>query len=692
MSTTPTGTAIVNRGRSTGKLDVVMQSNPNTPSVTLPPVTVSLAEGPENLTSKELVSFRVLEKDSDQVAYQNITKLVKKNLDFLLDREHDIMTRLLYVWRFFSKYDKITYNPTLVINSGNAANLMFECTTTRYGGEKTEYIFGKCQLNDESDDMLVDNISGYILNTLVEWKSRNKYFMRYLDSCLMTLSLNTSQYIFNLAAMSPIVSNHDTLIQIISTNLKHSRPEWKPVKASFHEMIRGKGSLASCLKSQVITHEKLHDLLLPLFNSLKDLGQYGMCHNDAHLGNILVKESPFSTLKDPEVNLTLIDYGRMYFFGLNPKQKMLTDRIQFEKDKYGDDKYQNIVNYDDLLKMNNFDYSGIKSLSKTSQECVKFFAFKLYLFDVATITMNICVLLHQQGFLNQVIDPNILQMDASSLKITLLRPLSISKFYKSDASKQYSILYVGIWWFGLFLEALLRSALMFRTHGIPDTAAQQTRKACNRNQLIIDSIVKGQDPSHMVLDLSTLIDSQVMYYYFQLTDIPHPYWETMYHYMNNMRANFSQEFDHMTQDLKLSQKRPSRAQTGSAKRPKTLVKHQTEVQHVNKSYFEQKKYMYPAQRGSGSGPEKITSFRDYYNSQVPLTPSADAACQYNKVCEKCSEDTMDLMYIMVKNLLERQQPTTGGAAPNPNFFVDDIDLWLSSRSSAKQWSKSKKNT
>jgi hypothetical protein len=403
---------------------------------------------------------------------------------------------------------------------------------------------------------------------------------------------------------------------------------------------------------------------------------YGMTHNDAHLGNILVRETlpnyKSKTSVQPQNNLTLIDYGRVFFFDVKPGMPVIQERIHFEVKKYGDADYGMLRDYPDLLYMKNYAYVGIKAFQDTTSECQEFFKSKVFLFDIAAICMNICVLLHQRNELEQLVPSNILRFkdDDGQLYIKVARASVIEEAYNPQEN---SILYVGIWWFSLFCSSLGSAAEFMQNHNMFELEANATksmirdqRRICKYNDRLQKSLLpivaEGDTKySSLVINFTNMVDIGIFHYYFQVIEVYNAYWEGIMAYIE--KGNFKK----MLSNLQIP-----KSQVGSAvnKRQKRRSvadpshEQKTSIRKVNMEYFEKKNYLWKSNMTVAKqhgGSTTLTSFSNYYNEPtVSLTPNSESMqlCRNAEQCKVCNTGVMDFVHSMVKHIIDVQKKNT----------------------------------
>jgi hypothetical protein len=240
---------------------------------------------------------------------------------------------------------------------GNSANCMFTRLNVSTASYKQDY-FLKFQVNPDADNILIDNIIGYILSNSI---TESPVFTKYVD-CFNTY-VQKSQYghVFDI---DDILSSPNGSIQYD----KYQHHTFKVCKVNVQEQIKGV-SLYSVIKDKGIPPE-LYSSLNELCESLKIYGRwYGFVHNDIHLDNILYDKK-----------CTLIDYGR----------------VSFDWDKFFD--YENESIRKGMTEI--FKKSGEYLLTKNVKEVLDNLRGKYsysyvkptvmsYMFDISTIAMNL---------------------------------------------------------------------------------------------------------------------------------------------------------------------------------------------------------------------------------------------------------------------------------------------------------------
>jgi hypothetical protein len=415
-----------------------------------------------------------------------------------------------WLWIIFSCYNKIEYSSGyLKGNSSNAKFFKFQVYT-----EPTIPIpiFAKCQISDDSDNMIVDSLNGYLINQIITQNPLIKpHFMKYIESCFLPLTIVsgdvycTFENIF-LSKDSPSPDKN-----VLIGYLEGIDYGYDLYKTSFHHSIRNKFNLQTLIsKTSIIDMPKIYKKLGNLFYSLQIMGRYGFCHNDAHGANVLLDED--------SQELVLIDYGRSFFNGDLIGSKLNDDnikkRIFYERGKHQDfvaDKYRANYNngicdnvgkkivYDSYTKYISSFYEvnyrdcGLKDYITNPPNFNKE---NLFMFDIMTITLG-------------VISSNKIE-DIKAHYATSGKSLSVSRresildtMEMMSARPQdivedsWVILLPGLFWFSLFVEFI---------------------RFYNRER----GFIIGGQGVHIIADTSYLFGLNApLYKYFQLLNILH---------------------------------------------------------------------------------------------------------------------------------------------------------------------------
>lgn len=450
-----------------------------------------------------------------------------------------VVKQFMWIWKILSKYETITYNPEL---KGNSANAKFcELQGRDTNGILDHPIFAKFQIGDEGDDMLADDINGFVLNKIFEQRPGFKdFYMEYIDSCISCAKYETQDgkenLFFRLEELNPSHIEKDVNCEdnyTLCQYYKRHTEDIVDVKVSFHKHIQGDGSLSDYIKKNYKDMSKLSVMLPKLFRSLRFVGEnYGFTHNDAHLGNILVKKTD-----DGEESLVLIDYGRVLFNTTLPgfTSDMIEDiqsRITLEIVKHYDKDLcigNDEMSYDDLmLALKNVKNVGLKDVyddtmsGKTSSDPdMKYLTQTLYMFDIMTISMNIVLILCRiDNYKSDTFSEFLTMMDNGL--ITIEDPNKIYELFVKKTSKLHEkkldYLIPGIFWFSFFVYNLWCFGAIASSYGTsnnPEAVLVRTLKT---------SINKKPDTQQYVVNITALSKMKIMHIYFQIIWMPKVFW------------------------------------------------------------------------------------------------------------------------------------------------------------------------
>jgi hypothetical protein len=233
------------------------------------------------------------------------------------------MKQCLWLWKILSVYKEIHYYPELKGNSRNAKFCELLCTDDN---AKETPIFAKVEIEEgvrKCDNMIVDNLNGFVINSIC---NGSPHFIEYIDSCKTFVKQGRLATTFPIEELNPNLiystlnstirldcKENDIILCAIINNKKNlDGCVLKPAKVSFYKLIEGNQNLSDYIykiykqKDWVNGQKQLQIMTQSLFMAMKQIG-YGFCHNDAHLGNILV------TNDNGQETLVLIDYGRVIF-------------------------------------------------------------------------------------------------------------------------------------------------------------------------------------------------------------------------------------------------------------------------------------------------------------------------------------------------------------------------------------------
>ncbi len=266
-------------------------------------------------------------REKGYMDYLQFAALFCKDYNYSDDLQHfNFMEYIpvLWLWVVLACYERVTYSPRLQSNSCNAS---FTFLSAEFGNREERLII-KFQMSPNADNIVIDNINGYIINTVVH-HAIQKHFMEYIDSCLTYVDIAQQSFDLGsvLAASNSLVSNN-TLFQ----RLKDMETSKHLVKVSLNKAVAQPVSLSDYLLDGSVDMRSLLTNMLSLFDAMRIMGEtFGLTHNDAHLGNILHDGN--------EDCFVLIDYGRMLFCPVFMDSNITADirtRLMFERIKATD--------------------------------------------------------------------------------------------------------------------------------------------------------------------------------------------------------------------------------------------------------------------------------------------------------------------------------------------------------------------
>jgi hypothetical protein len=448
------------------------------------------------------------------------------------------MRQCLWIWTILSNFSRIEYNPVL---RGNSANAKF-CEMMGYlpdGSQKP--IFAKFQISERGDSMLVDNINGFILNKVLTPMTKG-YFMEFIDSSRTCIRTNG---VFPLEDMNPNTASTDSgacvPANVLCAMIQDNYSGFRHARVSFHGLIKGTGNLADYIyngvRSNTIDTVHVANMLTNLFLAIKDVSSLsGFTHNDAHLGNILVKTNENGT-----ESLVLIDYGRVMFVPSMTAVKILEDaisqRMQLELAKHFTDDYcarYKAPSYNKfLLSTSNMRHVGLKNVllgwvdaTSPDDEQVKskdYFKSIAYMFDIMTISMNIVKILNDLDSVGDILDDIVFMVEGDTAKddaVCVISPHFLYGAYKTSAlyKSPYKFLIPGIFWYSLIIEFF---EVLTNTQGKTTTDVNE--------RLFFDDLrhcVNYEDGWFRVYS-DNLAQMGLMHTFYQLLNIPDNYWPIM---------------------------------------------------------------------------------------------------------------------------------------------------------------------
>jgi hypothetical protein len=484
------------------------------------------------------------------------------------------MRLCLWIWNILSIYSRIEYNPVL---RGNSSNAKF-CEMMGYLRDGTQKpIFAKFQISERGDSMLVDNINGFILNKVLTPATKG-YFMEFIDSCRTCIRSNG---LFPLEDMNPNTAstNSDACAptNVLCAMIQDNYSGFRHARVSFHSLIKGTGNLADYIYNGVryntLDDMKFADMVTNLFLAMKDVSsRSGFTHNDAHLGNILVK-----TNDDGAESLVLIDYGRGMFLPSMTTVKAIegkiSQRMQLELAKHFTDDYcarYKAPNYDTfLLSTSNMQHVGLKNMllgwvdatSPNDQQAgaKEYFKSIAYMFDIMTISMNIVKILNDLDSVAHILDDIVFMVKGDTAKddaVCVISPHFLYGAYKTSAlyKSPYKFLIPGIFWYSLILEFL---EVLSSTQGKTTTDVDERRFFEDLRHCVSYEDGWFRAYSHDLAQMG------LMHTFYQLLNIPDNFWPIMMLVINGNKERlqnlqgvcFGSNFEQSGGDLKKMNKK-----------------------------------------------------------------------------------------------------------------------------------------
>ena len=440
------------------------------------------------------------------IGYHNLVQLQKISGDPNFSYLMRIPLILLSFWTsfaFMSRYNCIIDNdvPTkesLLKLKGSSSNGKFVILEAGHWNkdQKTvkekEKLFMKIQLKESGDNMMMDDVNGFMINMLA---NKKEHFMRYRDSFLTMIFPKGKDFYFDVYKIfkqsdrtGKMKYIYDKMriqnIEEISrdenynSNIEYSVDEDIEFKrASVHDLIQGISLghfIKKMIKEKKPTIDVVCQLVSPLFLEILKMGKsYGFVHNDCHLNNIMI-----NTQTSP-LTAVLIDYGRVYFstFLLNEStNKTLMNRIIVEIMKNEPSFYNGMSTKKQLLE-----YFMKKSTDKhlykdwlceicsicadprfinsylvpvpkqydDGKEVKTYFDQNMCMFDISTISLNIIKYLQKPyaNFLKEYIDMT------SERGIIILNFKNVENIDWLDKSNSCgNVLLAGVFWFYLYID------------------------------------------------------------------------------------------------------------------------------------------------------------------------------------------------------------------------------------------------
>jgi len=260
------------------------------------------------------------------------------------------------------------------------------------------------------DSILVDNVNGKIFNWFMQqYPDMQGYFMFYVDSFLNWSSQDKKRWNYDIT--SDITNPQSPLF--IPEGYPNEGPERKPSNAggifacypqqqvSISCAIKGRSLQdyfeRACESAGQTTYEQCRSIMLKfasMYEQMRILGRdWGMLHNDLHLGNLLFDEDA--------QKIVCIDYGRVHFQRLVEEPVAeINEFAKTEVDKLGLSKRFSLdyeafksgvtpCNYKDVMdKLHRHTKSDTNSPFLTRSVTVTSVKYPMYVMDLMTLAGN----------------------------------------------------------------------------------------------------------------------------------------------------------------------------------------------------------------------------------------------------------------------------------------------------------------
>jgi hypothetical protein len=345
----------------------------------------------------------------------------------------------------------------------------------------------------DTDYVLVDNINGWIINVLTGmYPSLQKFFMVYVDSFLSFTNTNSNQWLFDTVS-DP--QNRDSPLFIPGTSKPSKNSgaltQLPKCQIAISYAVKGRSIMSyfidACNNKPISSPIRRNILfgMTNLYSCLHYLGfNWGMLHNDLHLGNMLYDEYNNCVV--------CIDYGRMHFQKQAEAPKgvypALDSFVQREVKKL--QSLQTCKTYKDVMQAA---HVHLKSTLKTGE------IYPFHVADVITITCNMYLFIlatskpAKRANIKALVDSfftihstDLQLLSQRNFVISVPDPVTILKGYvhaqtyivtalnkKTDLLPILNIVLEGVFLFALFLshsnnynpfQALLADNKLFHVH------------------------------------------------------------------------------------------------------------------------------------------------------------------------------------------------------------------------------------
>ena len=526
---------------------------------------------------------------------------------------------LLWLWVILSCYDSIEYSDSIKQNSCNAGFTFLSCEKSiSEQVSEFETLVVKFQLRPDADNIVLDNVNGYVVNRIAErMPGIRDNFMEYVDSCVSFVDTNKPKPEFPLNDI--LIASHNMIDNNELINgLTKLKSTMKKCPISICKSVKEPESLTEVIKKDDYDFESLVEKVFDLFATIRLLGgTFGFTHNDAHLGNVLYDGEDHT--------LVLIDYGRVLFSGNMIRSydsnldRDITDQIMYERLKQmngdlcllSENKRISNPNYTDFMKADE-NMSTFLAIPKLLFFCERkghdFLLKNLYLFDVMCISMNLLLDITKKTLNDNHpffhLYDEFIGLELADDGITSMVYVSSVEeiFHRLRAKKhiaRHHILCLGFFWFAFFIEYLHRMEPELSDNGV---------------------IQYDEENQCYIVDLKALADEGLLWHRMQVLSIPDP--ESFCQVVEKNRGSIQIMIDLlMTQSYQINARnndndQKTEAQDGGTRVARPLRSLETKISKASKSRFHKE---YKAYAGGGE-----SSFNSMFRAYAP-PPSTENA-------------------------------------------------------------------
>ncbi len=376
-------------------------------------------------------------------------------------------------------YSEIRYLPKIKVNSCNAGFTFLKCTHASTMKEET--LVAKFQLSPNADNIIIDNINGFVMNMLIrEFPHVERSVMKYFDSCLTYVRSGTnsraapygdkSSYMpddaktLTFPLKNLLLDSNKTLSNDeISKGIDALRSTSFLRRLSLCRSVGDPYAWSTLLYNKIFNFHQICMLLRPLLSSIRTLGEAcGFTHNDAHCGNILFDQD--------EANLVLIDYGRVVFSEKLIAARniylieLIDERIQMEqlKDMSEGSACDSIpdasMGYNEFMQSFAPKNFMVQFVDMCETRKYDFMLSHVYLFDIMCIAMNTLMFAMVIGVKDSDLEPVskfvFISKDVNRDTIVQVQKSTVIRDYiiSIESIKYSDTLLLGVYWFAVVAE------------------------------------------------------------------------------------------------------------------------------------------------------------------------------------------------------------------------------------------------